>query len=328
MTNQKKVKGFTLVELIVVLLIATAAIAAAAKIFPDAVGKVADITAGVLAVGVFFAGFSYLNDEAIEDEAAGAWCLGGIAFVILWALRHFNVIGDGIYSKGKIVIVVLTVLLGIWIGSDRTTIIIAYIICIGLMFGIMKGKDILLVKLTGDSQTEVAENQEPEETVPEFIQNPDSEQDFNGADDSRRFAVQTKIYYSAGSLTDWEYSNQRKEFSVSDSAYARITTTVAAGNAVSVNEYAEFSIIFTGTDVCDVSLSESEIKPVSTEEDSERHTKTFTFRQKASQNAQEEIYIFRYAPQKTGQISVEIQYDDSSAVIDGSAYTFNSIYFK
>ena len=127
------------------------------------------------------------------------------------------------------------------------------------------------------------------------------------------YTVITDTYYSAGNESDWSYGNQRKEFSVNKDCYFRLDTLMDSDNRRGNKKDVELTITFTGTDICDISQYEGNSYS-SVSKDKNKITYNFTIKTKRkSTKADINTFIFKYEPKKSGEVTVNISYDDNIA---------------
>lgn len=143
-------------------------------------------------------------------------------------------------------------------------------------------------------------------------------------EENEHLAVNTVIAYSAGSDSDWSYGNQRKEFPDEEKCYVRIASTLTTDKGKYENSEVIVTYRFTGTNTCDVNVSDGLVQKVETGDPNVTEYTHSTYANK-EKNAAEDIVIFQYIPKGSDGITLEVIYDDQVAARYDAR---NAIYFN
>ena len=124
---------------------------------------------------------------------------------------------------------------------------------------------------------------------------------------SPKYEANTTVHYSAGVESEWAYAQQRKEYSLDKDCYLRIMTDVSASNLRGNNKEVEIKLIFTGTDICDITFFDGTAMEVQVGDNQMIFSYTLKTH-KATSEEQGTVSIFKYHPNQEGDVSLKVEY--------------------
>lgn len=138
------------------------------------------------------------------------------------------------------------------------------------------------------------------------------------------YTIKTGVSYSTGSDSDWSYGNQRKEFPDAKPCYVRISSRSVTDKRGGVDNEIVVVYRFIGTQKCKVEISDGIASKLETENPNIiEYTRTIIA--KKEKEANEDIVIFKYSPDKAESMTLEVVYDDQ---VTSQYDVRNTIYFS